>query len=177
MAKFDTMGLDALMIDLDEIGDIPDEVIDEMLEAGGEIIANAHREELQRQGLIETGKLKDSIAVHKKMTNANHGIGSGDFRAGADTKYVLIYPQGEHHTYRAKSGTYTKMNWGRAGKTKIKGGGTAKASNQDVAFVHEFGGHGNTPTQWMREANEKHAGEAVEAEDAVFRKWQASHNL
>lgn len=177
MAKFDTMGLDALLIDLDEIGDIPDSVIDDMLEAGGEIIANAHREALQSMGLVKTGKLKGSIAVHKKMTNRNHGIGSGDFRAGIDTRYILVYPEGEHHTYRRKSGTYTKMNWGRVGKTKTKGGGTAKATNQDVAFVHEFGGHGNAPTQWMREANEKHAGEAVEAEDAVFRKWQASHNL
>lgn len=177
MAKFDTMGLDALIIDLDEIGDIPDDVVDDMLEAGGQIIANAHREELQKQGLVETGKLKSSVTVHKKMTNRNHGIGSGNFRAGPDTKYVLIYPEGEHHTYRRKSGTYTKMNWGKAGGTKTKGGGSAVSTNQDVAFVHEFGGHGNAPTQWMREANEKHAGEAVEAEAAVFYKWQESHNL
>lgn len=170
MAKFDTMGLDALMIDLDEIGDIPDEVIDEMLEAGGEIIANAHREALQSMGLVRTGKLRDSVTVYKKGTNLNGGT-------GIDTKYVLVYPEGEHHTYRKKSGTYTRKGLAKAGKKTRHGHRYDKTTNQDVAFIHEFGGHGNTPTQWMRETNEKHAGEAVEAEDAVFRKWQASHNL
>lgn len=177
MAKFDTMGLDALVLNLDEIGDIPEDVLDNMLEAGGRVIVNAHKAELQEQGLVKSHKLVDSVAIHKKATNSNHGIGSGDFRPGIDTKYVLIYPKGTHHTYKAKAGTYTKMNWGRPGETKTKGGGTANATNQDVAFVHEFGGHGNTATQWMRVANEKHAGEAVEAEAAVFFKWQQSHNL
>lgn len=59
----------------------------------------------------------------------------------------------------------------------MKGGGTAIASNQDVGFVLEFGGHGNDASQWMRTANEKHAGEAVEAEFAVFDDWHKSHNL
>lgn len=169
MASFDTMGLDALMIDLDEIGDIPDEVIDEMLEAGGEIIANAHREALRSLGLVKTGKLRDSVTVYHKMANLNGG-------RGIDTKYVLVYPEGEHHTYRKKSGTYTKRGFAKANKSRRRHS-YQKTTNQDVAFIHEFGGHGNAPKQWMRETNEKHAGEAVEAEDAVFRKWQASHNL
>lgn len=177
MASFDTMGLDALILDLDELSEIPENVIDDMLEAGGQVIANAHRAQLENQGLVKSRTLKDSVAIRKKMTNANHGIGSGNFRAGCDTKYVLIYPEGTHHTYKAKVSTYTKMNWGRKGIAKTKGGGSKNASNQDVGFVHEFGGHGNAATQWMREANEKHAGEAVEAEFAVFDKWHKSHNL
>jgi hypothetical protein len=59
-------------------------------------------------------------------------------------------------------------------KTK---GGEKKATNQDVAFVHEYGGHGNDATQWMRKANEEHAAEAVEAEFAVFDAWHKKHNL
>lgn len=176
MASFDTTGLDALIIDLDEIGNIPDNVTDDMLEAGGEVIRKAHVEAIKNTFGKVSGRLEISPVVRKKETNRNHGIGSGNFRAGADTKYVLVYPEGEHHTYNARAKTYTKMNWGKP-KTTTKGRHEKEATNQDVAFVHEFGGHGNAATQWMRETNEKHADEAVEAEFAVFDEWQKSHNL
>jgi len=163
MASFDTMGLDALVLDLDEISEIDEDTMWGMLEAGGEVIRDAHEAAIEERFSEHSGKLAASPKVRRKMSGGS--------------RYVLIYPEGTHHTYRAKSGTYTKMNWGRAGETKTKGGGSAEATNQDVAFVHEFGGHGNAATQWMRETNEKHAGEAVEAEAAVFYKWQESHNL
>lgn len=163
MAKFDTMGLDALVLDLDEISSIDDETMWGMLEAGGKIIKAAHEAAIKEKFSERSGKLVSSPKIRRKISGSS--------------RYVLIYPEGTHHTYKAKTGTYTKMNWGRAGETKTKGGGTVEATNQDVAFVLEYGGHGNAATQWMREANEKHAGEAVEAEAAVFYKWQQSHNL
>jgi len=165
MASFDTMGLDALILDLDEISELDDDTAEAMLEAGGEVIRKAHVAEIKSRFSSHSGKFEASPTVHKKMG------GNGSQR------YVLIYPGGPHHTYKATVSTYTKMNWGRKGITKTKGGGTKETSNQDVGFVHEFGGHGNAATQWMREANEKHAGEAVEAEFAVFDKWHKSHNL
>lgn len=165
MAIFDTNGLDALIIDLDEIGEIDENTMWEMLEAGGEVIRKAHVEAIKQIFTHRTGKLEESPTVYKKMAR------------DGDQRYVLVYPQGTHHTYRARGKTYTKMNWGRKGETVRKYGGKKNATNQDVAFVHEFGGHGNAPEQWMRRANEKHASEAVDAEAAVFYDWQKSHNL
>ncbi len=165
MAIFDTNGLDALIIDIDQINEIDEDTMWKMLEAGGEVIRKAHVEAIKKIFTHRSGKLEGSPTVHKKMSK------------DGDSRYVLVYPQGAHHTYRARGKTYTKMKWGRKGATVTKNGGKKTATNQDVAFVHEFGGHGNTPTQWMREANEQHASEAVDAEEAVFNDWLAQHNL
>ena len=146
MARFDTNGLDALILDMNEIRDIDDGTVDDMLLAGGEIIKEAHIQEIQSTFSSRTGKLVGSPTVSKKYS-------------GGDSRYVLIYPQGAHHTYHAK------------------GGGAKTAPNAEVGFVHEFGGHGNDATQWMRKADEKKADDAVEAEFAVFDAWHKSHNL
>lgn len=164
MARFEANGLEDLMIDLRTIAEVPQSVIIEMLEAGGKVIARAHEESLNYFGLVETGTLKSSITVHRKTHTVN-------------SFYVLVYPYGTHHRYHAKSGSYTKYNWGRAGGTRSKGGGTKEATNNDVGFVQEFGGHGNEPTQWMRIANEKFAGEAIDAEFKVYDDYLRSKNL
>lgn len=165
MASFDTMGLDALILDLDEIGEIDEDTITGMLEAGGEVIRKAHVEAIKNIFGKVSGHLEASPTVYIKTSSK-----------GGNYRYVLVYPEGAHHTYGARAKTYVKMNWGKP-EIKTKGKHKKEATNQDVAFVHEFGGHGNAATQWMRETNEKHADEAVEAEFAVFDEWQKSHNL
>ena len=163
MAQFDTNGLDALILDMEEIEEIDDDTMLEMLTAGGEVIREAHVEEIQSTFDTKTGKLMGSPKVFPK------------FKGGS--RYVLVYPEGAHHTYRARVSSYVKMNWGRAGQLKSKGGGNQTATNSEVGFVQEFGGHGNDATQWMRKANEKHADEAVDAEYSVFDAWHRKHNL
>lgn len=165
MASFDTNGLDALIIDLDEISEIDDETMLDMLEAGGEVIRKAHVEAIKKIFGHRSGKFEESPTVHKKMSGQ-----------GGHLRYILVSPAGVHHTYKARGKTYTKMNWGRKGDP-VKTGGTRKATNQDVGFVHEFGGHGNAAEQWMRKANEEHATEAADAEAAVLYAWQEKHNL
>lgn len=142
--NFNTNGLDALILDLDEIRNIPDDVIDEMLLAGGEIVKKAHVEALQSIFDSHSGHLKNSPKVHLKQSGAKH--------------YVLVYPAGEHHTYRPVTGSGT-------------------APNAEVGFVLEFGGHGNASSEWMRQANEKSVDEAVDAEFSIFDSWHKSHNL
>lgn len=165
MASFDTMGLDKLILDLDEIGEIDEDTIEGMLEAGGEIIRKAHVEAIKNIFGKVSGHLEASPTVYKKESSK-----------GGNYRYVLVYPSGVHHTYNAKANTYVRMKRGTP-KITTKGRHAKNSTNQDVAFVHEFGGHGNAATQWMREANEKHADEAVEAEFAVYDEWQKSHNL
>lgn len=165
MARIDTNGLDALMLSMEELSDIPDGVIDDMLSAGGEVIAKAHAEELQSMGLVKTGKLKSSIKVFHKRSKG--------------VRYVLVYPDGTHHTYDGRSHSYTKMNWGRAGNTQSTSGGSKTATNNEVGFIHEFGApRRNIPaSQWMRVSNEKHADEAVDAAKRVYDDYLTSKGL
>ena len=72
--------------------------------------------------------------------------------------YALIYPEGTHHTYHAKKGS-------------------GVATNAEVGFVHEFGGHGNAATGWMLNANEKSADATAQAEESAYNKWLDSLNL
>ena len=67
MASFDTNGLDALIIDLDEISEIDDETMLDMLEAGGEVIRKAHVEAIKKIFGHRSGKFEESPTVHKKM--------------------------------------------------------------------------------------------------------------
>lgn len=147
MARFDTNGLDGLMISMERLAELPDNVVTDMLMAGGEVIAAGQRQELVSIGLVKTGTLKEAIQISKKRSTA---IGA---------RYVLVYPYGKHHTYRAKSGV------------------DKEATNNDVGFVHEFGGHGNVPRNWMWSANEKHAEEAVDEEERVYDHFLKSNGL
>ena len=88
MASFDTNGLDALIIDLDEISEIDDETMLDMLEAGGEVIRKAHVEAIKKIFGHRSGKFEESPTVHKKMSGQ-----------GGHLRYILVYPAGVQHTY------------------------------------------------------------------------------
>lgn len=81
MAGISHDGLDDLLKDLDSIVDIPDEVLDDMLDAEADVVVRAQKEEIASQGLIDTGELQRSISRGRKY--------SKDFGRKVD-----IYPQG-----------------------------------------------------------------------------------
>ena len=74
--SFSTNGLDALVLDLDEIREIPDETLNEMLMAGGKVIQKAHAEAIRQRLSVRTGNLAGSPEIRMK------------------NRYVLIYPAG-----------------------------------------------------------------------------------
>ena len=53
MAEFSCNGLDDLMLSLQEIAAIPEEVQDEMLRAGAEVVAQAQREKVKAYGIYD----------------------------------------------------------------------------------------------------------------------------
>ena len=53
MAEFTCNGLDGLMLSLQEIAEIPEEVQDEMLRAGAEVVAKAQREKVRAYGIYD----------------------------------------------------------------------------------------------------------------------------
>lgn len=168
MARFNADGIEGLALSFQEFAEIPDSVIEEMLDAEAEVIAAAHKRSIESLGLVDTGALKDSIKAHKKAGGGGNGF----------KRYVLIYPTGKHHTYTGVEKTKTYAN-SKSGRTYTTGGGEKVATNSEVGFVHEFGAprKGIKASQWMQRANESSADKAADAAMKIYDNWLKSKNL
>lgn len=169
MAQFNAKGISELGLSLKEIEEIPDEVAYEMLDAAAEVVTEAQKRSLRSLGLVDTGKLANSITAYRRK----------DYRQPKDQqRYVIVHPDGQHHTFqsRVKTKTYKRSKSGRQYTT---GGKRVSVSASEVGFIHEFGApkKGIAASQWMSRANEASAAEAVEAELAVYDRWLKSKNL
>lgn len=166
MATFECNDIDGFCLSMEEFANIPDSVVDDILRAGAEVVKKAHVNAIAKMGQHTRHLIGSPAIIMKRRTSGTFG------------RYALVYPQGVHHTYRKKAHSYTKYNWGRAGGTRQTSAGEGTASNAEVAFIQEFGGHGNTKNlNWMRDANEKSADATTEAEARVYDKWLKSINL
>lgn len=152
MARFSCNDLEGFILDMEEMAELSGDAVDAILSAGAEVVRKSHVDEINRTFDKHTAKLIGSPTVYLKT-------GTGKYGHAVMERYALIYPEGEHHTYRAK------------------GGGTGSARNADIGFVHEFGGHGNKPTNWMWNADERCAGEMADAEERAYDDWLKSHKL
>ncbi len=159
-----TTGLEECELFLDELANIPEDVIYDMLEAEAEIVVEAQKKELDTLGLVSAAAtMRDSIKADKKRRNQGQ------------VRYINVYPHGVHHLYRARV-TTKKYKRSKSGRTYTYGGGVKKSNNAEVAFIHEFGAPSrNIPAkQWMRKANEKAAPAASEVAAKVLHNWQDS---
>lgn len=70
MATFSVDGLGDFMLSMQQVAELPGEVIDEILEAGSEVVIKAQKDELLTLGLYDNESsgphLVDSIKLHKK---------------------------------------------------------------------------------------------------------------
>lgn len=169
MAEFNYSGLQELNLSLREIEEIPDEVAFDMLEAAGEIVVESQKKSLRSLGLVDTGKLAESIKVYKRNDRS---------RNPNDPRRVLIHPDGNRRKYtsRVKTKVYKRS---KHGTTYTVGGKVMTTTNSEIGFIHEFGApHRNIPaSQWMSKANEACAEETVAAELEVYDRWLKSKNL
>ena len=168
MAKFNAQGIEGLQLSMQEFAEIPDDVVERMLEAGGEVVVAAHKRSIQSLGLVDTHALEKSIQAHSK-------VGTRD---GKRQRYVLVYPTGKHGTRNRKKVTKTYKR-SKHGRTYTVGGDTVDVTNSEVGFIHEYGApkKGIPAKQWMAKANEACAEEMVNAEFAVYDAWLKSKNL
>ena len=145
MAELDIKGFDAFAANLEAARDLSEEEAYRILEAGGDVVKRSMQAKLTALGLVLSRRLVDSIKVVRKVL------------AGAP--YVLIFPQGKHHSYHGRDGK------GRRGKGSLK---TADAS--EVAFVFEYGAPSrNIPAyHWMEQAITESEDETTEAMQAEF---------
>ena len=75
-------GLDGLILDMEAMEELPQATVSEMLQAGGTVIMEAHKSQIQAAGLVDSGQLRDSIQMSRKIRK----------KEGACS--VDIYPQG-----------------------------------------------------------------------------------
>lgn len=81
MAGIRFEGIDDLIADIEKVAELPDDVMDEMLDAEAEIVTKAHKKELESRGMRQSGQLIASVgAANKKVSGFSHSID--------------IYPQG-----------------------------------------------------------------------------------
>ena len=168
MAQFNAQGIDQLALSFEEFAAIPDDVVEEMLVEGGKVVVEAHKRSIQTLGLVDSGKLRNSIKAHSKVRTKN----------GVRERYVLVYPEGKHGDRNRKKVTKTYKR-SKSGRTYTVGGDTVEVTNNEVGFIHEFGAprKGIPAKQWMAKANEASAEEMVSAEYAVYDRWLKSLNL
>lgn len=168
MAKFNAQGIEGLALSFQEFAEIPDEVVEKMLDAAAEVTVKAHKDSIRAMGLVDTGKLLNSIEAHKKAGSARNGW----------QRHVLVYPTGKHGERHRKLVTKTYKR-SKHGRTYTVGGDIKDVTNNEVGFIHEFGAprKGIPAKEWMRTANEKCAAEVEQAEFAVYDEWLKSKNL
>ena len=93
MAEFSCNGLDGLMLSLQEIAEIPEEVQDEMLRAGAEVVAKAQREKVRAYGIYDGSSPK----------HVADSIKPGKVKLKKGQRIIYVSPTGSRR--RGKTGT------------------------------------------------------------------------
>lgn len=156
MAEFSS-DVGQLMLNMQQIAEIPEDVIDEMLQAGSKVGVEAMRRSLRRMGLVKTGQLADSLVAVRKT--------------GKDGRiYYLAYPKGRR---KAEPHVLSVSNVTRVNPLHSH---AKPPTNNEVGFVLEFGApnRGIEARQWMRIANEESADDVVAAEFKIYDDWLKS---
>ena len=170
MAKFNAQGIDGLLLSMEAFAALPDEVVEDILDAGATPVVAEQKRVLKSMGLYKSHKLHDSI-------QGFHKVGKRD---GEHKRYVLIYPYGVRGQYMSrlqhKFGYATKF---RAGRKYTTGGKRVNVTNNDVGFIYEFGApkRGIKPRNWMKKANINAEESMVQAEFAVYDRFLKSKDL
>ena len=166
----DISDLEGLIFDMDELANIPDTVLEEMLLAGGEVIVKEQRASIRKHKLYKSGLLESSIQIGKKVKTKSSAYGL--------ERYVDIYPQGRHHTYRRRIITRTYKR-SKSGRTYSFGGNVVPVMTSEIAFIHEFGAPRRNikASEWMRKANEAATVEAINAAEKVYDNFLRSKKL
>ena len=85
MAGFETTGIEGLALSLEEVADLPEDVLLKMLEAEGEVVRGAQEKRLKALTFTDetTGQLEDSISMTHRLKRDRSG-----------TPGISVYPGG-----------------------------------------------------------------------------------
>lgn len=158
MAEINFHGLGELRLSMQEVADIPEDVQDEMLNAGADIVVAAQRAEAAKLGkeYRNPGQTRD--------------YSTGGVLASIRKGKVKLDKMGNRVLYITPQGSRT-----RGGKRKNKDSVTTR--NAEIAFLNEYGTKTIRARGWMRKANESCAAESTAAQAAVYDRFLKSKNL
>lgn len=152
MAEINFSGLDELTLSLEEVAELPDEVIDEMLNAGADVVVEAQRKEALKLGKL--GGYRNAKQTEDYSTgDTARSIKKGRVKVKNGQRFLYITPVGSRK--RGKSTT----------------------RNAEVAFLNEFGTRTINARGFLRKANELSAEAYTAAQMAVYDKFLQSKNL
>lgn len=92
MASMEFDDLTGLMLDLEQLANMPDSVISEMLDSQANILVEAQKQKARAYGVVDTGEMIDSIT-------------KGKLKKLLDGQEVSVYPQGSRTRGRYKKST------------------------------------------------------------------------
>lgn len=170
MAKFSFSRMDGLLLDMQELAELPVEVLDEMLLAQAGVVASAQREEAKKLGMYRTASnhnnTRDQWSKAKRRRNYLPGQRKS-YSTGALARSVKVAKPKEQKGVRAVSIYFAGTR--KRGKTRTK--------NSEIAFLNEFGTRTINQRNFVRTANQRTAQEATQAAMDVYDRWLKSKNL
>ena len=88
MARFDTSGMDALLADMQRMGQQTGPLAEAMTMAAAEIIKGCWQRSAEEHGLRDTGAMIESIGYPRTPTNFGDALGIDVFPQGKDSRGV-----------------------------------------------------------------------------------------
>lgn len=152
MAKFEVRGIGDVISAFESIASIPSSVMKEILNTQADVVTVAQ----QRAAPRNMGTL--SASIKKKSPRITY-----------DGGYIMVAPEGIHHSNKSGRSRYRNRGGRSRGETR----------NAEVAFIHEYGAPGrNIPgQQWMLRANNNCEAATTAAGEKEFFDWLASRGL
>lgn len=147
MAEISFKGLDEFQLSMKEVAELPDEIIDEMLNAGADVAAEAQQKEaaVVLKGAYATGKT--ALSIKKGRVKVKNGA-----------RVIYVTPTGTR----------------KRGKRKITKTRNAEIGFvNEYGAPHR----GISPRPFIAVANEKSAAETTAAQAAVYNRWLESKDL
>lgn len=167
MAQLSFSGLDELMLSMKEVANIPDSVIEEMLNAGADALIPEIKARGEGYGVGSsaqaTGILLKSISKSKVKKNQKHG------------RYITIYFKGSR-VRGHKSGI---KNAGRINSIKdlAMPGPEKRIKNNEIAFLVNYGTRKQPARPFFTDALEMSERTIFREQSAIFNKWLESKGL
>lgn len=150
MARVEFSGIDEVVTSLTELSELPDEVIDAMLNARADVVVKAQRAEARKLGTEYRNKGQKKNYATGMTANS---IRKGKVKVKDGQRVLYITPTGSR----------------RRGKTKTR--------NAEIAFLNEYGTRTINARNFIRIANERAADAATAAEFEVYSRYLEKKGL
>lgn len=152
MAEIDFKGLDEVTLSMQQVAELPDDVIDDMLIAGADVVVAAQRAEAEKLGKL--GGYRNRGQTRDLSTGLTaRSIKKGKIKVKNGQRVIYVTPVGTR----------------KRGKTTTR--------NAEIAFYNEYGTKTIQARGFIRKANEDSAAATTAAQAAVYNKFLESKNL